>query len=181
VLLCGFKQDLQGSSPLGIALICFGLLFAATVTQGRSWNGYPGASWSRYTTFDLLILMGIYLALLGRIPLAFLANGTAAKTEAQSPQYAVSRLRRIGLAVAGCLSGVIIALQIPLGIHNGLDGARVFYSQEVTAQGVLRGIDHTTNGAIILNLDLFEPPSLVRKQAHILRSHHLSIFSTIQH
>ena len=68
VVICGLRRDVRGSSPVGIALICTGLLFAALITQGRSFLGFGGASFSRYTSFDLLILVGIYLALLGRVP-----------------------------------------------------------------------------------------------------------------
>ena len=62
----GLQRDGQRGSPIGIALICFGLLFAGAVTQGRLTKGYVTAGASRYTTFDLLILVGIYLSLFGR-------------------------------------------------------------------------------------------------------------------
>ncbi|MGH7869472.1 MAG: hypothetical protein ACREP9_18030, partial [Candidatus Dormibacteraceae bacterium] len=60
------RDDGSGGSPIGVALIGVGLLFAAVVTAGRSIFGYYGAGQSRYTTFDLLIPIGIYLCLLER-------------------------------------------------------------------------------------------------------------------
>ena len=179
VLLCGFRRDTQSSSPLGVALICFGLLFAATVTQGRSFFGLTGASWSRYTTFDLLILIGIYLALLGRAPQA---TPVAAATETESGALSKSApgMRKLGRAAIGAFIAVAIPLQILLGIHNGLAGARTTYTLDVKAVALLRNIDHTSDGPIG-TLYLFHSPSFIRKQAHIVRSHHLSIFSTGVH
>ncbi len=60
------RRDEESPSPIGVALIAFGVLFALSIATGRStliglW--YAGAS--RYTTFDLLILVGTYLALVG--------------------------------------------------------------------------------------------------------------------
>jgi hypothetical protein len=179
VLLCGFRRDTQSSSPLGVALICFGLLFAAMVTQGRSYFGITGASWSRYTTFDLLILIGIYLALLGRAPQA-IPVATASEPESEAPSKPALRIRRLGRAAVGAFIAVAIPLQILLGIHNGLAGARTTYTVDVKAVSLLRNIDHASNGAVG-TLYLFHSPASIRKQAHIVRSHHLSIFSTGHH
>ena len=49
---------------VGVAMICFGLLFALSVADGRTVFGPSGASAWRYTTYDLLVLAGAYLALL---------------------------------------------------------------------------------------------------------------------
>ena len=66
IVTCGIRRDPKGGGPIGIALILFGLLFAAVITEGRIYGGYVSASASRYTTFDLLIPVGIYLAVLGQ-------------------------------------------------------------------------------------------------------------------
>ena len=55
-------------SPVGPALICFGVLLAILVTFGRAHIGLWGASQSRFVTEDLLILVGCYLCLLERWP-----------------------------------------------------------------------------------------------------------------
>jgi hypothetical protein len=65
VLICGVRIDEHSGSPVGVALICYGILFAIMMTQGRILYGYEAASFSRYTTFDLLVLVGVYLVLLG--------------------------------------------------------------------------------------------------------------------
>jgi hypothetical protein len=62
------RSPRPSKSPVGPALICFGVLFAVTVTLGRSHLGLSAASQSRYVTFNLLILAGCYLCLLERWP-----------------------------------------------------------------------------------------------------------------
>ena len=56
----------QNSSLVGVSLICYGALFAATITQGRAWFGLWAPS--RYSMSGLLMLTGCYLAMLGRVP-----------------------------------------------------------------------------------------------------------------
>jgi len=66
VALYGIRRDERGAAPVGVALICVGVLFAAMITEGRIVFSYPGASQSRYTTYYLLIPIGIVLTLLAR-------------------------------------------------------------------------------------------------------------------
>lgn len=70
LILYGPHRDVRGGSPIGLSLICVGLLFDALITEGRFIFGYVGASGSRYTTMDLLVPMGIYLTLIDRSPRA---------------------------------------------------------------------------------------------------------------
>ena len=62
----GLRRDESSGSPVGVAMICFGLLFCAFMTLGRAWFGQVEAGWSRYTTYDLLVLVGCYMAVLNR-------------------------------------------------------------------------------------------------------------------
>ncbi len=66
LVLYGLHRNVEGGSPIGISLICVGLLFAALITEGRFIFGYVGASASRYTTMDLLVPIGIYLTVIAR-------------------------------------------------------------------------------------------------------------------
>ena len=74
VIAYGFRRDEGTGYPIGVALVCFGLLFAATITLGRTSWGLWAAGASRYTTFDLLILTGCYLAVLDRPSIAIKAG-----------------------------------------------------------------------------------------------------------
>ena len=67
VVLYGGRRDRNGPALIGVwALACVGLLFDAMITEGRVIFGLAAASQSRYTTFDLLVPIGIFLALLVR-------------------------------------------------------------------------------------------------------------------
>ncbi len=181
VLICGFRRDQRGASPVGIALICYGLLFAALITQGRSFLGYSAASFSRYTTFDVLILVGIYLALLGRRSPAL---ETGADRSAATPGAGGRHTRTGGgwvdrVALPGAMVVVLMAIvvQIPFGIHYGIQGASAQYSYNVKSATVLRNISHESNSQVRYYLYWFEPPSVVREQARTLEEHHLSVFA----
>jgi hypothetical protein len=177
VLICGLRRDTTSSSPVGIALICYGLLFAALITQGRSFLGFGGASFSRYTTFDLLILVGIYLALLGR------AAGASLEPTAADPVVGQTRSTREGwvdrVALPGALAIVLVSIvvQIPLGAYNGVQGARGLHASDLKAATVLQNIDHVSDGQITYYLYFLEPPSVIRQQADTLKKHHLNVFA----
>jgi hypothetical protein len=167
---------------VGIALICYGLLFAALITQGRSFLGFGGASFSRYTTFDLLILVGIYLALLGRVPGASLDLTTADPAVRQTRSTRPRHTRRgwsdrVALPVALATVLVAIVVQIPLGAYNGVQGARVLHGSDLKAANVLRNIDQVSDGQIADYLYFLEPPSVIRQQADILKKHRLNVFA----
>ena len=66
IVLCGLKPDKASASPVGAALIWFGLSFSIVVAVGRHGLGYWGASSSGYTIYDVWILIGVYMILLER-------------------------------------------------------------------------------------------------------------------
>ncbi len=94
-------------SPLGVALICFGLLFTATITDGRAAAGLNAGGASRYTTFDLLTLVGCYLVILSR------------RTRAVRNR----RFERILWPASVIIVGGAVGLALILGTVNGLDDA----------------------------------------------------------
>ena len=61
----GVRRDDSSGAPIGVALICFGILYAVGFAYGRAFAGPGTASASQYTTYTLLIVAGSYLALLG--------------------------------------------------------------------------------------------------------------------
>jgi hypothetical protein len=182
VLICGIRRDEHTGSPIGIALICYGLMFALIVTQGRSFYGLGGASSSRYTTFDLLILVGTYLALLGRRPLWRVdtqAEEVASMSHQASPRLSVGRglpgIRRVAYRTAVILVATAVTLQVLLGFHNGLNAARSFHDSQVKAVKALRNIDHLSNQELA-QAEFFVSPSVIRRQTRVLKAHHLSVF-----
>jgi hypothetical protein len=182
VVICGLQRDECGSSPVGIALICYGLMFAVVITQGRIEFGYAAAGFSRYTTYDLLILLGIYLALLGRSSQRdYIATASAELQPSDSGWKNVrgfgGRLDRVGLSCAVVLVLAAILVQIPLGLYNGIQEARSDRTADIAAAGVLRNINKSSDSELTLNLDYFVKPSWLRVQARTLEEHGLSVFA----
>jgi hypothetical protein len=184
IVICGLRRDEGSGSPVGVALICFGLLFAALVTQGRAFLGLGGASFSRYTTFDILILIGIYLALLGRRPrpvdegqLQTSPSGSLPSNPDGNSRSARRWLDRVALPCARIVLLVAIVIQIPFGIYHGVQGGRNQYVFDVKAASVLRNIDHAPNGEVSFYLFFLESPASVRERARVLEEHHLSLFA----
>ncbi len=62
----GFSGRRQGSEPLGVALIVFAFAFDGLTAIGRGLYGYSAVSASRYTTYDLLALVGAYLVVVSQ-------------------------------------------------------------------------------------------------------------------
>ena len=176
-------RDERTGSPIGIGLICFGLFFAAIVTQGRSHNGYRGASTSRHTTFDLLIVAGIYLALLGRRPLW--RGEVSDKVDHSAFQRSIIRrspaghgsvtISGIAYRIAAVLVVGAMVVPIPLGFHYGLSAPRSFHASQVKAAGTLRNINHVSNQELA-SAEFLVNPSKIRRQARVLEEHRLTVF-----
>ena len=184
VLICGARRDEHSGSPIGIALICYGVLFMAMITQGRIILGYAAASYSRYTTFDLLVVVGIYLALLDRRSLAVdAADLSTSRTTLQSPSgwWRTSRvhgwLDRVALPSARGAVLVAIMVLIPFGLYNGVLGARVLHTQDLAAAAALRNINDVTDGELLRVVVVDNSSSWVRNQAQTLEEHRLSVFA----
>ena len=116
-------------SPVGPALICFGILFALSITYGRSSYGLAAASQSRYVTFNLLILVGCYLCLLERWPaknddgeLATANNGEADSAGDEPEKAAQGKRRQRTLLGLRLLTIVVIIWMVWGGAENGIAG-----------------------------------------------------------
>jgi hypothetical protein len=184
VLLYGFRRDEDGPGPIGIALICYGLLFGLTVTQGRLIYGYVGAGASRYTTFDLLILVGIFFAVLGRAPVRNRAKNFAGEPTTVAPHWALrlswtatyNWLQNAGLKVARWLVLGLIVVQILAGFHYGPTGAKNNYVFKAQGAELLKNFKRSPNSQLQYYLYVFESPAWIRMQAQFAEEHHLSLF-----
>lgn len=182
----GIRRDEHGGSAIGVALICVGLIFVGTVAAGRGFFGYYGASQSRYTTYDLLIPIGILLALLGRPTLRKDLVGSRAQPEGglreESPRQRFGDgifawVDRVAAHMACWVIAIIVVLQVVFGFHYGIEGARTTYAYDVRAAHVLRNIDRSSNEEVALSLDIFSSVPFIRHQARIAQLHHLSVFA----
>jgi hypothetical protein len=176
----GIRREERGGSPIGVALIVVGLLFVGTVTAGRIIFGYSAASQSRYTTYDLLIPIGIVLALLDRPSVRSPRSASGEQADGVEPAGSSGRyawLDRSGLFVARWIMAVVITLQIVLGTHYGLEGARANHTYQVHAVQVLKNIDHSSNNVVTFHVDVFSGEHYIRQQVRIAQRHHLSVFA----
>jgi hypothetical protein len=153
----GFRRN-ESASPIGVSLTCFGLMFAATITQGRISYGLQAAGGSRYTTFDLLILVGCYLTVLG-----------------QSAERA--KVGQIGVRII--VGGSIVLLAV-LGTKNGLNEAATWHQILSEGADVTVNIDKAPNSLVeaALSPGASADVSSIRRTAQIAKTEHLSLFAT---
>jgi hypothetical protein len=153
------RRSESGGSVIGAALVCFGLLFAIFVAEARASAGLGLAS--RYATFDLLIPVGCYLALIDRIRFR--------------------QWKRTPLLVARTLLVSLIGVQVVLSIGNGLEFARGWHSTELLATDVTVNIDKASDPFVKQTLfptSLPYPDIPIREFAALAKTHRLSLFAT---
>ena len=164
-------------------MIVFGMLFAGTVVLARTDQGYWTASASRYTTYSLVLLAGVYLALLdgtrvrvlGRRGAVPAADGSAApvgRTVGPAGWLAVS---------ARCLVLVMIVVQAVLGYQDGIVGAEVTRNIQREALVVSESIDRQPDSTVVLSLEGLFTAAYIREQVATERRLHLASFATRAH
>ncbi len=156
----GFRQTESGV-PLGVALISFGLLFAAITTVGRVSESLWAASGSRYTTFDLLVPAGCYLVLLER-----------------APRWSGRRV--VQWRISQVISIVTIVLVMGFGTPNGIREARDWHGTLKWAARVTLHIDGDSDARVEAALSPGNSADVpfIRRQAQVARSEHLSVFDS---
>ena len=157
------RRKEHDATGLGVALICFGLLFALTIAAGRASAGLDAGGGSRYTTFVLLTLVGCYLVLLG-------------KRGAHVP----SRPREKGLQVTSVVTvGIVICLQVVLGNSNGLNYARSWHDTQIQASRVIANIKKAPDSMVerVLVVNPYYVP-YTRQTTGFAQTNHLSLFES---
>jgi len=177
VVTLGVRRDDDTGTPIGVTLILFATLFDLMVTKGRIIFGYAGAGASRYTTFDILFLCGIYLALLGRKPA--LAPGADPAPVSRSRYRTLTagatrlaRNRRV-VTVICVVTGVLIVVQAFSGYFYGFESASNYYRYEGHELAVEQ---HAASvpALDVAGLYLFvHPASWVLRQLETLHEHRL--------
>jgi len=188
LLRWGIRRDDQSGASIGIALIVFGLLFDALITEGRIFLGFFGASQSRYTTNDVMVLAGIYMTVIGGSPSRVRAkNGVKVPDTEKRLHPAVAWTRARGERIDDVLRpidrGVIrrvallaIVVQVVFSVYFGIANARVMHQYYVTAAHVTRNINHERDSTVVVDLYFVESAKWIRDQERFLKEHHLSLF-----
>lgn len=188
LIFYGIRRAEGDGGPLGVALIVFGLLFAAITTESRAHYGVTSSY--RYVTFDLLVLLGCYLALLSRPTLRWESKRSrsrdhvyrdgaferwlglpTATTQARPWQDTVNLLNR-NVIVS------VIALSVLVSVFTGLESAREWRALEVRAARVTYRIDAEPNSVVqsALYPNPYFDPHFIRHMAGVMKAHQLSLF-----
>lgn len=179
LIFYGLGRDTRSGRPIGIALISIGLLFDAMITEGRIFFGYAAAGASRYTTYDLLVPVGIYLVFVER-PRATTVEAASERPFLRRWDAITSSLRRSSdrwLLFAGRVIIIgAIAVQLAYGVPNGLRNARANYVYQARGAQVMRNIRHEPALFIVYYLDPFDSAPYLRRQVGVLRRYQLSLF-----
>jgi hypothetical protein len=176
IIAYGFRRNTSGSA-IGVALICFGLLFAASITSGRTAYGIWYSDSSRYTTFDLLIVVGTYLAVLEGRP----SHGTMPLANPVGSRIGtVRRVRDRFLFTMRLIVSATILLLVVVGTGNGIAQARAWQQKLTYASQVTANIDKAPDdlvSAVLYPLPL-DDVGFVRHMAAIAKADSMSLFST---
>lgn len=173
-------------SPVGPALICFGILFAVWVTIGRTYLGLWAASQSRYETQNMLILVGCYLCLLDRWPARDQEIVTASLTvDAFRNVDQLGRILRqewrqgllLGLRIVAVL---LIIVEVEGGIANalpsGTESRQANQLDNLVAAHAADAPDSLIKSALFPNQNY--PNANIRGLAEAAKKDHLSFFAT---
>ena len=148
------ERTTTGGRPLALSLIVVGLLFSALTAYGRSGLNVFGVDIEgRYTVFAILVLVGLYLAVLDP-PARRSADGGFFS----DPLFALARV----------VVGVAIVLTVTVGSANGISQARSIrdnrlYLGEVT----VRASQYPDR--VVNNLDWLESAQSIRHRITIAR------------
>lgn len=163
----GRRRDSESAVPIGLTLSAYGLLFALITTYGRAAFGPASAEVSRYTTYDLLIVVGTYLA--------FVSSPPSLRSQP------VTRLS--GRSVLLPLLGVVILGQALFGFNNGIHWARQNHATVLSVAIATTDIRHLSDQ--VVQGELYPanpgfPVDTLRDDVQVLTDHHLTFFSDEQ-
>ena len=149
---------------LPVALISFAVGFDALVLVGRLPLGLVSAGASRYTTYNLCLLVGLWLASLHLVRRRVAPQG--------SPPSSSAPMLWLGAA----LVAVIVGCQLGGDVPAGLSGGARARAQRVAGAHLLLDLARAPDSA--LAADLFFPSGqYVRVWTGVLRRHRWSLFS----
>lgn len=142
----------------------------------RSAIGISAADGSRYRTFDLLIVVGLYLVAAEGFSEHFNRVRRHFGTESKgNPQPNVVGRTSI---VFGVVVLVIVTLQVGVGLPEGLSSARAFHYTQVQSARVLANINEYPDQFVSSSLGAYQSAGYIRTMSQVLEHHRLSLFAT---
>lgn len=162
---CWARADLRGQLRVPVALVVFALIFDAVVTIGRVNLGASEGASSRYTTYNLLCLIGLYSGSVVAIRAALAQRGALAEW---LPEHA-----RATAAFAACL--ILVTGLVAATLPGALRQSSEVRQSRLIAQSLL--LHYKTEPSPRLAAALFPPSaSYVRTNASELQRNHWSVF-----
>jgi hypothetical protein len=160
VLLQFWRSGWDRVAALPAALVIFALLFDAFTVVGRVTAGSAQALASRYTTYNLLLLTGIYLALV------------------DWRRWSLPLRRRLPVFVgAVAMASMVAIVLVVASATTAPRQARRFAAERRTAATVLRDYRQAPDAAITRYLCPAGCGGLVGTEAPFLESVHASVFA----
>jgi hypothetical protein len=153
-----FALKQKGTLSIEAAFIIFALLFDLSLVPGRSGFGVAQAQSSRYTTYNLLLLVAIYLAFL-----------SIART-------AVRRRTLVRNAVV--LFGALLLLQVTTSFQYGLATGRAVRERRIMAADVL--VNYRAAEDSFISRYVYPNAGVLRERASVAEAYRLSVFSTTE-
>lgn len=139
---------------LPLALICFVILFDCSLVIGRSGFGISQATSSRYTLYNLLLLIAIYISVARDVSSGFIRG----------------KMRLLpAIAV-----GIAVAIQIPASYVIGLHEGQTLYAFRTKAADIL--FAYKTASPQMIEHYLWSNTSLVVQRAALVDRYRLSVF-----
>jgi hypothetical protein len=146
---------------------------------------------ARYATFDLLILVGCYLALLDS-PTVPGPNVRKSIQPQLAPGDALEKFFDWTMDVKAAGWNAILTVtirtalvfaiffQVFLGTDYGMANGRAWHQEQLLTADVTVNIDHAPNNLVrsALYPNPYFEASFIRSMAHFARKHHLSLFAT---
>lgn len=189
-LIQGVRANRSGGSPIGVALICFGLLFVVFITNGRTQLGLSSTG-SRYSMFELMVWAGAYLSLLGSSMPRFGQSGSGwaiyhrywpgARSRSTSEVGVSGRPSMVSQQVITIVALIalfgLMIVQVVSGDEASLPNARAWRNEGLTIANVMVNIDKAPDALVESELGQYPVPFL-RQMTGFARSEHLSVFAT---
>jgi hypothetical protein len=139
---------------LPLALIFFVILFDCSLVIGRSGFGISQATSSRYTTYNLLLLIAIYISAIRDVSSSFIGG----------------KLKSLSAIAVG----IAVAIQIPSSYVTGLHKGRDLYTFRTKAADILFGYK-TASSKMVENY-LWSNTQLVIQRSALADQYRLSVF-----
>lgn len=159
----GLRFDTDSARPVGVALLVYGLIFPFFAAMGNIYFGLSVSRFSRMTTYDLLIFVGLYLALVDRV---------------RQPEHDAPPLRARLTPVLGVVLGVMLPIQFVAGLTHGISGGQSYLAGRTTEADVLAnysGLPKDWAEAVVYP---FGAPKLVERAVRVAERQRFSLFST---